>query len=187
MAESFNARRGSINNSNNPNLNSNKNKNNNNDIKKNTDRMTYIIIAILMMLLIGALIFAFSSGITFNTVSVYQTTITQSKVKEDGTPKTVTATYNVEVNGSEVTKQEVESVLVDTMNGFTYEEFTGDNAMENLKDSAMANLQSQFGHENVTDIYLSDYNANSSGDESISSQQTEKRNGIMGGLFKNMN
>ncbi len=174
-----------INNTGRTNLSS-KNKN----VNKNTDRMTIIIVAILLALLIGALVFAFSSDITFESISIYKTTITQPKVREDGTQKTVTATYNVEVDSNAVSKQEVEAVLAETMDGFTYEEFTGDNAMENLKESAMANLEAEFGQENIKDIYISDYNANLSAAQEqaqgATTESVEKRNGIMGGLFKKM-
>ncbi len=163
--------------------------NKNNNIKKNTDRMTVIIVLLLLTLLIGALVFAFSSDITFESISTYTSTIIQPKVKEDGTQKTVSATYNVEVDSNEVSKKEVEAVLNDTMEGFTYEEFTGDNAMENLKESAMANLKAEFGQENVKDIYISDFNANISAAEiqGATNESVEKRNGIMGGLFKQIN
>ncbi len=161
---------------------------NSKDIKKNTDRMTILIIVFLVVLLIGAIYFTFSSGISFVTMDTYVTSITQSKVSDDGTPKTVTATYNVEVDSVEVSKKEVEAVLVETMNDFTYEEFTGDDAMENLKTSASANLEQRFGGENIGEIYISDYNANvplNSG-ENVNTESIESRNGIMNGLFKSM-
>ncbi len=163
-------------------------KRNSKDIKKNTDRVTILIIVFLLGLLIAAIYFTFSEGISFVTMDTYVTTITQSKVKDDGTPKTVTATYNVEVDSLEVSKDEVESVLIETMNDFTYEEFTGDDAMENLKTSAMANLEQRFGGENVGEVYISDYNANvplNSG-QNVNTESVESRNTIMNGLFKGM-
>ncbi len=166
----------------------NSNKNNKNSVDKNTNRMTMIIVFLLTLLLILALVFAFSQGITLESTTTYTTTITQSKVKEDGVPKTVTVTYNVEVDGTEVPKEDVEAVLVETMNDFTYEEFTGDNAMENLKTSAMANMEKRFGGGTITSIYVSDYNAdagNASG-ENVNTESVENRNGIMKGLFKGM-
>ncbi len=165
----------------------NKNKSKSN-AEKNTNRMTIIIVVLLTVLLILALVFAFSQGITFEATTTYTTTITQSKVREDGTPKTVTVTYNVEVDGTDVPKDEVEAVLVETMNDFSYEEFTGDNAIENLKTSAMANMDKRFGGGNVTSIYVSDYNADApiTNGENVNTESVENRNGIMKGLFKGM-
>ncbi len=157
---------------------------------KKADKMTYIIIALLFLLLVSALIFAFTSGISFSSTSSYTLDVNQKKTKDDGeTYRNVTATYNVEVNSNKVSKKDVESVIYETMDKFSYEDITGEDALQNLKDQAKKNLERQFGEENVDNIYISDFNANSSNTNYgiTSSESHKQRNKIMGGLFPNMN
>ncbi len=155
---------------------------------KKNDRMTMTIIALLIILLIAAVMLAVTNGVSMGSVSTYNTTITQQKILEDGSFKNVTASFSVEVEGTQVSKSDVEAVLFETMESFTYEEFTGDNAMENLKASSKAVLSRQFGDANIKSIYITDYNTNAkSTDYGASTESIERRNSIMKGLFQNMN
>lgn len=174
--------------------NVNKNKKNSMQSKnkiESTDKerkTTWILIGFLIVLLFAAVYLAFSSGtFTFDTVQSYSTTVIADKTTESGENKTVKVTCDIEANPKEVDQKSVDESVQSVVEKYSYEQLTGDNAMDSLKNSIITELQKQVGFENVSSIYLSEYDTDYSGNgNSQYSEGQEQRNRNMKGLFPNM-
>ncbi len=151
------------------------------------NRSTRLVILFLIALLILVFIFTISGGISFDTTQNFETTVSVQAPTEDGDYKTVTATYSIEVNDNDINKGQVDEIIRNSMETFTYEEFTGDNALVNLKYKVSEDLENEVGFGNVTGVYISDYATGTVPAKSDVEQSQEDRNEIMQGLFKNMN
>lgn len=152
-------------------------------------KMTWILVGFLVVLLFGAIFLAVSNGgISFDSVQSYTTTVIEHKTTENGENKTVKVTCDIEANPKEVDQQLVNESVQSVVESFSYEQLTGDNAMDSLKSSIITELQKQVGFENVSSIYLSEYDTNYKGNDNGSvSESQEQRSKNMKGLFKNMN
>ncbi len=150
-------------------------------------RTTLLVILFLVALLMLVFIFTISGGISFDTEQQFKTTVSVQAPTQDGDRKAVTATYNIEVNDKDITKGQVDQIIRSSMETFTYEDFTGDNALENLKAKVSEDLEDEVGYGNVTGVYISDYITGPVPPKSDVEQSKEDRNGIMQGLFQNMN
>lgn len=158
------------------------------DTSEKDRKITLIFVGFLIILLLGVIYVAFlSSGITFDSSQTYTATVVQDKTTADGSSKTVKVTCDIEANPNEVDQKQVQESVQTIVDEYTYEELTGDNAMDNLKNSIMTELQKHVGFENVTSIYLAEYDTNYSGKkEGGYAKGQEQRNENMKGLFKNM-
>ncbi len=157
--------------------------------KQNTEknRSTMLVVLFLVALLILVFIFTISGGISFETAQSFETTVAVQAPTKDGEYKTVTATYNIEVNDKEINKGQVDEIIRGSMEEFTYEDYTGDDALENLKSQVSSDLENEVGFGNVTGVYISEYATGNVTPSTDVEKSQENRNGIMKGLFKNMN
>lgn len=156
--------------------------------KKQSSTGTTVLIVALSLILVIAIFFAFNSDFSFSSVGTITTTVVESKMTDDGETRNVKATYSVDVDKSKVTNEDVQRVATETMSSFTYDQLTGDNAMENLKDATRNNLEMEFGMDSIEGVYLSEFNTNAPEESSSGvSESQERRNEIMKGLFPNMN
>lgn len=166
--------------------------NNNKNIKvestDNNRRMTWILIGFLVVLLFGVIYVALvNTDFSFDSVQSYTSTVIEHKITESGENKTVKVTCDIEANPKSVNQKQVDESVQSVVENYSYEQLTGDNAMDDLKNSIITELQKQVGFENVSSIYLSEYDTNYSGNENSEYMEgQEQRNQNMKGLFKNM-
>ncbi len=154
---------------------------------KEKNRSTMLVILFLLALLMLVFIFTMSNGISFDTDQSFETTVSVQAPTEEGDYKTITATYSIEVNDKDINKGQVDEIIRNSMEEFTYEEFTGDDALENLKLQVSQDLEDEVGFGNVNGVYILDYATGTVPPKSDYEASQENRNEIMKGLFKNMN
>ncbi len=158
--------------------------------KKNAEknRSTMLVVLFLFALLILVFIFTMSGGIDFSTSQNFKTTVSVQAQTNEGDYKTVTATYSIEVNDNDINKGQVDMIIRESMESFTYEDYTqGDDSLENLKQKVSDDLENEVGFGNVTGVYISDYATGGAPPTTAVQESQENRNGIMKGLFKNIN
>ncbi len=152
------------------------------------NRSTALVVLFLIALLILVFIFTIGGGISFDTAQNFKTTVSVQAPTAEGDYKTVTATYSIEVNNKDINKGQVNEIIRGSMESFTYEDYTqGDDSLENLKQKVSDDLENEVGFGNVTGVYISDYATGSVPPSSKEQESQESRNGIMKGLFKNIN
>ncbi len=152
------------------------------------NRSTMLVVLFLLALLILVFIFTIGGGINFDTAQSFKTTVSVQAPTSEGEYKTVTATYNIEVNDQDINKGQVDEVIRKSMETFTYEDYTqGDDALENLKSKVSVELENEVGFGNVTEVRITEYATGGQTPTTAIQESQEQRNGIMKGLFKNMN
>lgn len=154
----------------------------------NDRKMTWIFVGFLVVLLLGVIYLAFTnSNLALDEVQTYSTTVIDHKITEDGTNKTVKVTCDIDANSKAVDQKQVDESVQSIVENYSYEQLTDDNAMDSLKSSIITELQKQVGFENVSAIYISEYDTNYSGGDDNYTAGQEQRNNNMKGLFKKMN
>ncbi len=152
------------------------------------NRSTMLVVLFLFALLILVFIFTISGGIDLDTAQTFKTTVSVQAPTAEGDYKTVTASYNIEVNDKDINKGQVDEVIRGSMESFSYEDYTqGDAALETLKTQVSEDLEAEVGFGNVTSIHITDYATGNVPSTTAVEESQENRNGIMKGLFKNMN
>ncbi len=146
-----------------------------------------LIIAFLVILLGIALYFVFYDSVKIESTQSLKLTVQQDMTTADGQTRIVQATYNLDITKDNFSKSEVENTIRESMASFTYEEITGDDAVENLKDKVKYDLEGIVGVGNVGDVYITDFTTDAlKNDYNASAQWEQRSNGIMNGLFENI-